>query len=213
MEKQPRIYLALPNMGWVHTALWSRVLQWASSGRYLWQINPKMYVKPHHRARNMLHKEFAEYDQGQPCDYVLWLDNDTIPPPNALEKMIEDDVDVVSGTVMQWKMRGPRVVAWDRVDSGYMGLPPDRTKGLQRVDVGTLACCLMKADVLRAMPPGAFFWSEIDEWHTNGPSEDTNFFGLVKDAGFEAYVDFDVPCEHVKEIGLLHVAQLIGGEA
>ena len=213
VEGKPKIFLALPTLGYTHTVLWITLMQWIVSGKYTWQVAPKLHYTPHHRARNALHKEFMHQDQNLHFDYVLWCDADTIPPEDALEKFISYDKDIVCGAVHTFRPFGPFFVAWNRVDKGFRVVDPKDWHGLQPVDVGTLSFCLMKADVLRKMPPGCFFWQETDEWGTEGHSEDTVFFTQAKELGFEVYVDFDTPCDHMKEVGMLHVAELLGKAA
>jgi hypothetical protein len=183
-------------------------MQWLVTGKASWRLNFKM-ATPHHRVRNALHKDFVKFDKEFHFTHVLWVDSDTIPPLNGLDKLLEDDKDIVSGAVTNWKRWGPQPVAWSRSEGGYLVLPPPQWNGLQKVDIGTLAFCLMKADVLRQMPPGCFYWLETDEWKTDGKSEDTVFFEHAQDAGFEAYVDFDVWCSHVKELDMMDVMKLM----
>jgi hypothetical protein len=209
-NKKPVIFLARPSMGYIHEVLFIHLMQWITSGKYKWQVAPALRVSPHHRARNFLHREFMRQDESMHFDYVLWCDSDTIPPEDALEKFIVHNKDVVCGAVHTWRSFGPFFVAWNRVDEGFKVVDPKNWHGLQKVDIGTLSFCLMKADVLRAMPPGCFFWQETDEWHTEGHSEDTVFFSQLAEHGFEVYVDFETPCDHLKEVGLLQVAELLG---
>lgn len=208
MSERPNIYLAAPNQNWIHAALVSRLMQWMVSGKYSWRLNFK-YATPHHRVRNALHKDFMRFDADYHFTHALWVDSDTIPPPDALDKLMAADKDIICGAVPQWKRWGPQPVAWVKRDGGYLVLPPPEWEGVKKVDVGTLAFCLMKADVLRSMPPGVFYWLENDNWKTDGRSEDTVFFEHAQDAGFETYVDFDVWCSHVKEVDLVDIAKLM----
>jgi hypothetical protein len=207
--EKARIFLAIPHMQWVHVALFNRIIQWTTAGKHVWQVDSRS-ATPHHRARNTLHKDFAMADRENPFTHVMWVDTDVVPPHFALDRFLEHDKDIVCGAVHQWKRWGPQYVAWNRVDKGYLVLPPNEWHGLKKVDIGTLAFCLMKADVLRQMPPGCFSWREIDAWKTDGPSEDTVFFEQVQDAGFETWVDFDATCSHVKEIDIASVHHMLG---
>lgn len=204
MTKKASVFIAIPTLGDIHTKLALLMLKWqALLGRRLCFFFPEN-VSPHHRARNVCHRAFLESGY----DYMLFIDSDTVPPDGTLETLLSANVPVVGTVVLTWKQGGPIPVAfrWDEKKRMYT---PHYGKGVEKVDVTTMACTLIRRDVLEAVPHGVFKFGDDGDWDVDGYGEEFLFCRAVKEAGYEIYVDYDILCGHTKNIDLSEVNELL----
>lgn len=130
------------------------------------------------------------------CDYVFSLEDDTLPPLNALKRLQRDyslypHAGFISGvTLGRWHI--PHVGAW-KVDDVYTptkieSLTP--AKGIQEVDAAGFYCYLTKREYYVNHPYEAF----------DGVLGPDVTFGLwLRQHGLKNYVDFDINCIHYTE--------------
>jgi len=198
-----KIFVAVPNLGTVATGLMLRLMQWMADGIPM-HLYPPENVRPHHRARNLCHREFINSD----CTHLLWIDADTIPPRHALRQLLDDDRPVVSAVVQAWKDGGPMVIAlrWNDKRGGYV---PHYGAGVDRVEVATLACCLIERRVMEQIGPRAFAWEDTDEWGTDGYGEDFVFFRRLARYQIPVHVDYRLLCTHHATVDLAEVNHLL----
>ena len=152
------------------------------------------------------------------CEYLLFLDADTVPHPDVIDRLLDADKDVISATVQTMKAKGddpqliPVALRWDDTgeDKGYKAY---WGKGVEEVDVTTLACTMIKREVMEAVGERAFQFEYSDRWGTDGKSEDFFFSRKVKQAGFKIWNHYGILCSHHKEFDTKIVnALLVGGE-
>ncbi len=97
MLPKPKILIGLPTMGSLHILLTTTILAWMaeaySSGDYSLQVYPTMNVQPVDNARNEIVRVFLEETD---CTHLLFVDSDTIPPRNAIKKLLAADKDIIS---------------------------------------------------------------------------------------------------------------------
>jgi len=187
---KPSIFIAIPNLGNIATDNAMNLLAWFGSGKYDLKVFAPQNVKPWDRARNLCHKEFLN----ERHDYLFFLDANTIPRPDILDRLLAHDVPMVAGLVQIWQEHLiPMAMRWDEEASGYK---PHYGEGLQSVDVTTCACTLIKRRVMEAVERPAFKFKHEDEFGTEGLSEDFYFCERVREAGFPIAVDFDAICDH-----------------
>lgn len=226
---RPSIYIAMPNTGTLRVHHTDNLLRWFASGKYILKWAAITGFFPHDRARNECHKRFmaASTDEIMPelskhfeagidvprYDYMLFLDADTVPPPGVIDKLLDDDKDMVSATVQTWKIEnGVAVlipVALRMSDEGYK--VHWASSGVHEVDATTCACTLIKREVLEGVGKRAFQFKADDEWGTDGIGEDFYFCERVKAAGFSVWNDYDIACDHHKEVSTLKVNALLTG--
>jgi len=186
----PSVFIAIPNLGNIATDNAMNLLAWFGSGKYDLKVFAPQNVKPWDRARNLCHKEFLANTH----DYLFFLDANTIPQPDILDRLLAHDVPMVAGLVQIWQEHLiPMAMRWDDKSNGYK---PHYGDGLQSVDVTTCACTLIKREVMESVERPAFAFTQSDEFGTEGLSEDFYFCERVKAAGFSIAVDFDAICDH-----------------
>jgi hypothetical protein len=95
------------------------------------------------------------------CDYLMFLDDDVLVPPDALDKLIKADKDIVAGLVI---IRGYpfNVMAFkffeDKDHNRNLTYFNELEKDveLQECDAVGFSCCLIKTDVYKEMEPPYF---------------------------------------------------------
>jgi len=187
---KPSIFIAIPNLGNIATDNAMNLLAWFGSGKYDLKVFAPQNVKPWDRARNLCHREFLN----ERYDYLFFLDANTIPQSDILDRLLSRDVPMVAGLVQIWQEHLiPMAMRWDKEENGYK---PHYGEGLQSVDAATCACTLIKREVMEKIIHPAFKFSSEGEFGTEGLSEDFYFCERVREAGLPIAVDFDAVCDH-----------------
>lgn len=145
------------------------------------------------------------YHKNLPFDYYLCVDSDVSFTPEDVQKLIERDVDVISGAY-QFRKDGAKAVAG--CFTGVRGLLEDgdfvlwNETGLKEVDWTGAGFLLIKKHVLEAMKY-PYFRELVTEYDSGGIpcavwcGEDVGFCIAAKDAGFKIFVDMDVKVNHL----------------
>jgi hypothetical protein len=127
------------------------------------------------------------------ASHVFFVDDDTLMPPDALMRLLEHDVPIVSGFYTQrvppfWPIP---MRLWGKQYIHITKYCP----GLQEVDAVGGGCLLVKREVFETLSDPWFdYWSERMQANT---SEDVPFCEKAKAAGFPILLDFDVQCGHM----------------
>lgn len=211
-KDSPCVFIAIPNMNTIYTELVFRLLQLFKEDRNLYLFAPINQI-PHDRARNICHKQFITRTD---CEYIWWIDSDTIPPYNGLDKLLSYDKDIVSLTVPSIHQGNlgvlfePNALRWYEEENAFMTYIGE---GLEPVDVTTIACTLIKRKVMEDVGPGAFDFKEKEQgdgWNIARWGEDL-YFGLkYREAGYQAWHDYSTVCEHYsKPIGTSAISRLL----
>lgn len=211
---KPSIFVAAPNLGVLRVEHTNNLVNWFLSGKYRMRWSCLKNVQPGYAARNKCHQDFLEDGS---FDYMLCLDADTIPPVDVIDRLLDDDKDMVSATVQTLKESKegeinliPVAFRWDESDKEDIGYKVHADKGLVEVDMGTLACCLIKKKVLEAVGPGAFTNWYDDEWNIKGKTGDFCFSERVREVGFHIWNDYRILCDHfLKEISTKQINALM----
>ncbi|MSR86535.1 glycosyltransferase family 2 protein [Candidatus Woesearchaeota archaeon] len=157
-----------------------------------------------HRIRDMVtrdHNRIRQKVLDEDYDYLLILDQDVIPPPDVIEKLMAHDKDVVSGMYFGHHDIGNGEVkvmpfAWafskehkDWNNTGYLLDSEMWADHLLTIAFAGMGCILFKRKVLEKIE---FRYSlEMDAW-------DDRWLGVdVWDKGFEFYLDTSVKCKHL----------------
>jgi len=147
-------------------------------------------------AKEMLKKDF---------DYLFMVDDDNPIPVDTLEKMLEDDKDIVITPILT---RNPNkegnhdlcayyardVQIGDKSLRNYDFITEFKDFGyLHKVDAGGTGCILIKREVLEKLSKKHEFIFEFGDITVNGQrrtlSEDVNFCEKAVDAGFTIWLD------------------------
>lgn len=204
-----RVLVGIPTMGAVQPNLVAVLLRWA---REFKDDEVSFYftyrVSPVDRARNQIVKFFLE----EPSNFthLLFIDSDTVPPVDALRRLLSHDQPMVSGLtpILHWNQVAKH---WDTFDNCFThqdtddaGKPTathvaERHTGLQQIFRCGSSCVLIKREVFEALtkPHYEFLYNEDRTQHTR--SEDIHFCDNVRAAGFTIHADTDVVCNHHKE--------------
>lgn len=121
------------------------------------------------------------------ADYILWADCDHRFPRIALLRLLSHNVDVVG--VNYPRTTPPHEFTAAGLDGKHL-LPG---RGLESVMAMGMGLCLVKASVFKELPR-PWFQITIKE---NGDAigEDFHFFRLLRQAGFQIYVDHGLSAE------------------
>jgi len=163
-----------------------------------WNFNTMM---PLDLARNTCVKEALNWQ----ADYLLFLDDDVLPPATGLVKLYRDALPIVSGLVKHRRPPHTPLVArridrskpWDLKDPNIhwdvefaKNYPRDQ---LIEVDASGMGFVLITREVLeKAAEP----WFKFEA----GFGEDFYFFWKAQQTGFRNYVDTSVKCLHMADM-------------
>ena len=133
-------------------------------------------------------------------EWLLMVDSDTVPPPDALDNMLSHGVDVVLG-YYQFKVKGEghtclwREGGWsDLYMADELHAMADSGIDLVQVHGGGLGCCLLRVSVLDRLPYPWFKWVVREDGTETG--EDVFFCDLLRSAGVAIFADTRVACGH-----------------
>ncbi len=199
--KTKKVWVAILNQGWIRPELSALVLKMFSNSKYQIKIEYPN-AQPVSCNRNQISKRFLESGY----DYLLMIDADTVPTKNPLDN-IELDKDILTCPTPQWRDGDIYWVVMDRVEDGYKPIPSSRRVGVQEVDGVGGACLLIKRAVLEEVKEPF-----VDKYRNNALytlGEDFNFCEKAKQAGFKIWANWNTPCNHHKEIGIINVLNLL----
>jgi len=160
--------------------------------------------------RNMLITWFLKKEELADYTHLFFLDADTVPPPNTIERLICHDKDMIGGLTPLWLRRQ---VYWNaQIEKDKMIPAQNLPIGITKVKRIGGTTTLIKRHVLESLDY-PFFKIEcpqsVDEAIKKGPilkGSDYYFCDKVCEAGFDIYVDPEILCKHIKLIDLLDLA-------
>jgi GT2 family glycosyltransferase len=134
--------------------------------------------------------------------YLWFVDDDTIPPPNTLRRLVyilENNPDVmVAGGVYVCKADPPTPVVFRKT-----GLGPFwhwKVGEVFEVESMGAGCMLINCEVFKHLTPPYFPWPEEFSDEVNGKSnavsEDVSFCRKVREAGFRIAAHGGILCDH-----------------
>jgi GT2 family glycosyltransferase len=132
-------------------------------------------------------------------DYLFSVDSDIVLPKDCLVKMLNHDVDIVSGVYIQRKP-GKEILEIYRnnVNGGMNNVPYDQLlpAGLHEINGCGFGCVLVKSDVIRKIGYPQFkYHSALN--HANTISEDVDFCRKAANVGAKLFVDSTIVCDHI----------------
>ena len=190
-----RVFLALPNLGWIKYELHLHVWHWYA--RHKIEIFGPNGERPVAYAKNLCIEKFLEGS----CDYIWFIDSDTVPPLNALDLLLEAKVDVISGVVRQHVRDSDGVIRplpmiCRMVPGGLLTVRGG--EGVEEIDACGAACLLIHRSVFDRVPGPP--WFEQGSWGEKRGS-DFNFCEQLREVDVPIYCHFGVYCTHHKEVG------------
>lgn len=209
VAKGTKVLLAIPNLGHLHVSLVSIILMWINSrpkGIDEVHIFTPTNVRPHDAARNLVVKHFLENTD---CTHLFFIDADTIPPLDALQKLLEANKPVISGCTPTMRLdqytdeqKVQFMIMRHGIDTrGKEGIITVWGEGVEPIDYTGGSCLLIKREVLEKLPKPCFKFEYNDDGLV-ARGEDIHFCNLLAAQGVPLYAHFDVVCNHSKEIVL-----------
>ena len=203
MENDLRnVVLCIPNLGWLHTNLCDSIHRWRMWGASYYA---PVGLKPNDHARNSCAQYFLNETA---ADYLWFVDHDTLPGLHAPVKLVAAQKDIISGVTPVYT-EDPNT---GRMETVYMvlreGNAPDGSvgliqyigEGIERIDACGASCLMIHRRVLESIPFP--FRVRFDENGVCTMGQDISFCKTAKDADFEIFAHYDVPCGHVKDVTL-----------
>lgn len=129
------------------------------------------------------------------CDYIIGIEDDTVPPTNFIKKLLKDYSDYpyagfIEGVeVARWGI--PYIGGW-LVDNVYeptviKSVMPD--KGIKEIDAGGFYCFITTRD--------NYVTHNFDVFDRGSMGPDVNFGIELRKQGQLNYIDWSIQCEHV----------------
>lgn len=130
--------------------------------------------------------------------HILWIDDDTTFPPDALVKLLQHDVDICSGVVYSKSYDECTPCAWTNLQFNDLGelSSAETIKQIPKFgEVGLvgLGFCLVKTQVYEDVR------AKFGKYHAHAfnVGEDFAFMLRAKECGYSIYIDGTIPLGHV----------------
>lgn len=194
------VVVGIPSFGMVSTyflqARMSQQFPLVSSA-----IDKIVLNKPIADARN----EIVEYALSQGANYIYWLDDDVVPPPDAFLKMYVLNKDIING--VYWSKSNPPMPLLFR---GHMEGPywDWHVGDLIEIDAAGNGLTLVKTDVYRKIakdiggPWYSVDFSSFAGVEKGGPNntEDLYFYWKARKAGYKIWADTSIQALHYDKV-------------
>jgi len=131
--------------------------------------------------------------------HVLFLDDDVVPRPDTLKRLLKHDVDIVTALYLMRNHPHFPVIFDESYGNGkcrYNFLRPN-IKGLVKVKNCGLGCCLIKSSVFERMADDQP-WIRLGQCEKDHWCDDIDFFNRARDSfGFDIFCDLDCTVGHM----------------
>lgn len=170
------------------------------------------------RNRNMIIRQALKVGN---ISHILFIDDDVVPPPDGLQRLLKHDLDVVSGLYLMRNFPHKAIMFdWSDDNGRCRWMFPPKESGLVEIVNCGLGFCLIKLEVFQKMIDAGvtvpnYGMSEDGKsntiehcWVTLGSQDpdhwcdDIGFFQRVKKAGIKIHCDLDVKCSHIASVVL-----------
>lgn len=203
------ILVALPTMAHLHVSLAMKIVGWAKKyPRGTMSFYATAKVSPVDRARN----QCVEYFLANPAfTHLMFIDSDTIPPEDAIDKLIAVDAPIVSGLtpIVHYDKEKDTLgtffntfIREVKEDGTVLTVNPPIDGKVHPVDTCGTSCVLIRRDVIESAPNPVFQFIYNEKGTDHKFSEDVNFCLRAKERGFNVLAHTGVMCQHYKEIML-----------
>lgn len=144
-------------------------------------------------ARNLLATRAMEV-----ADYIFMVDDDVLPPINAITQLAKHEKDIVSGLYFaKQEPHFPQIFLKNKDNpERYDSIEKYKKDSLIEIDACGGGCLLIKSDVFRKLKKPYFQYIPKGEDHPR-KGEDFYFCEKARDAGFRIYADTSVICKHI----------------
>lgn len=204
MFLKPLVMIAIPNLGSIRVELVYKLIKWKGNPNYNIVFYFPQGMQPLDNARNHCVSKFIELSNSSE-DRLWFIDEDIIPPDNALDILLSHDKDVVGLLCFMAKMDDQGYLAPIPVAMRYNSNKKYQVffegRGLTEVDALGGGCIMVKRKVYEEIGsrPCTFHYYPDGTLSLVG---DYDFCQKAQMAGFKIWVDFDNLCGHIKPIDL-----------
>lgn len=144
------------------------------------------------KGRNML----IDVAKDQHCTHILFIDDDMAYKPEALNQLLEHDVDIVSGVYVSRAYPHAPII-YDIADESGAAFPMylmGNEQRLKPIVAAGLGFVLIKMNVFKRLEKPYIRLGELnpEEW-----CDDIGFFKRVREAGIRSYVDMKCCIGHM----------------
>ena len=186
-ELKPQVLVAVLTRELVATA-------WAKSLREL-SLPPNSQISyitgmPFDHARNTACESALKFG----FQYLFFLDDDILLPPNSIHMLMSHNLDITSGLYYRRALPIHPVALVDGNPPTPIEVAPN---SLIKADFVGAGCLLIRRNVLEKMANPWFEWMLDKPGDFRKLSEDFEFARKAKLAGFQPHVDTRVLCTHV----------------
>jgi predicted SAM-dependent methyltransferase len=193
------IVIGIPSFGMVSTAF-AQALKGQQFPLVSSAVERYVLNKPIAEARN----EIVEFALEQGANYIYWLDDDVIAPPDAFLKMYMHQKDIVNG--VYWSKSNPPMPLLFRnhLEGPYLDW---HVGDFIEIDAAGNGLTLVKTDVYRKISEtvgGPWYSTEyssfkgIDRSAANN-TEDLYFYWKARKAGFKVWADTSIQAYHYEK--------------
>jgi GT2 family glycosyltransferase len=213
MPSEANLLIAIPTLGAIHPILASRLIRWAGTlPRDRVHFYFAFKVAPVDRARNQIAKVFMNdttHGGTRQFTHLLMIDSDTIPPEDAVTRLLAHGSPIVTGLTPIVTYDGKDVQTYDNAflaretdENGIVTkthVAPRRT-GLKEVFRCGASCILIAREVFEKLDQPYFRFVPNEDNTKHVRSEDIDFCDRVRALGYRILADTDVVCQHSKEV-------------
>jgi len=200
--KLPKVLIGLPTMGNLHILLAANIMAWLVQSIQNRDkgvsIYPTVGICPVDNARNEIVNAFLESD----CTHLFFIDSDTIPPQDALDRLLKLDTDIAVAPVPIIEVdekTGRPYRKWNCVGMDDKHIQPNA--GIIQIKGAGTACMLIKRQVFERMDKPYFrFQYQDDNGKSVVVSEDIYFTVKALSLGYKTLADTSILCKHAKQI-------------
>jgi glycosyltransferase involved in cell wall biosynthesis len=210
IDAMPSVFISVPNMGTIQTDLVLRIIAWVYGTKCI--FFPPQGYSPVSVARNKCVEEFLRQDY----DYLFFVDADTVPPPDAIQKLLAADKKIISGVTCNLKLcedgllrPAPMVMRYADPKNPDEGLVPIvKPSGVEEVDGFGMSCCMIHKSAFEGMEEPWFTEKFVAAKGEKAMGEDLIFCRKLKEKGIPLFADFSVNCDHHKMTKITYPNQL-----
>jgi hypothetical protein len=189
----------------IHTEVCARLIAWSKRGAFPSAI---VGVSPVDHARNESVRSFLKHNY----DYMFFVDADTIPPYDAIKKLVkvcEDGADIATGItpILRRDEKGEANIIFNvftKVEKNEQGISMesvDKDTGVVEVVRCGGSCLLIKRSAfIKIGDP--WFKNVFNAEYTSYVGEDLSFCDRAKEEGLKIMCDTSIVCGHFKGVML-----------
>lgn len=183
-----KICLGFPTTGTIKTITFHSVVAMLKHSKFPYEIVTKegsiLHWNREHIAKMAIERN---------CSHLLFIDSDMQFEPDAAERLLARDKDIIG---VQYNLRKfPKTSTVKVWDENGKELMEDQGNGLLKVASVATGFMLIKTSVFEKLSHPWFFW-ESDENGEVKTGEDSWFCRKAREAGYEIFCDITIPIKH-----------------